>query len=331
MMDNTPRVTILIPVFNNEDSILPLLDSVAGQSVAPEEVLVVDDGSADRTAELARSHPLSPRVLSLGVNRGPSVARNEGVRSASSEVVLFLDSDVVADSRAVERVKGHFLNGTVMAVNGRMMPEPLNADSPAAWYKCLVEYAWSYFIPQWDDSSACLNTRIGAIRRDAFMETGGFDTRYRKPSVEDHEFGLRFAAAHPIHYDRDLTAWHHFSGFKATVKNYWIRTQSLLHMLWKMHAPKLDKGGASASSALEYVVGCMFALSIVISPFTGLWLPAVLLAAFVQVSWKSLRFCLKKKGLLFYLYSLLLHAAYGVVITTAAASAFVRYRLLDLP
>jgi len=327
MTQSPPTVTALIPVYNNEDTITPLLDSLAAQTVPADEVLILDDGSSDKTAELARAHPLSPRVLGLGANHGPSVARNEGVRRASSEVVLFLDSDVVADRDVVGRVKEHFLDETVMAVNGRMHPEPLNAESSAAWYKSLVEYAWSFFIPQWDDSSTCLNTRIGAIRREAFLETGGFDACYKKPCVEDHEFGIRFAACHPIHFDRKLTAWHHFSGFKSTVKNYWNRTQSLLQMLWGKDSTKLDKGGASSSSAREYIIGCLTALSLVLIPVIG-FIPAVmLLLAFIFFSWKSLRFCLRKKGFLFYLYSLMLHMIYGVVITTAAGTAFLRYRM----
>ena len=321
-----PKVTAIIPVFNNSRTILPLLDSLEKQSLAPDEVIVVDDASTDNTAELAAAHPLGVKVVRLSQNSGPSAARNAGVEAASGDVIMFLDSDVVVDRNSVEEIKSVFSDLDVAAVNGLMKPEPLNSGL-AVWYKCLVEYAWGDFIPQWDDSSNCINARIGGIRREVFQSVGGFDNSYHKPSVEDHEFGQRLVKYHKIIYDSNLQAWHHFSDFRQTVRNYWNRTQELLAMPWSTPGTSTDRGGASTASALEFLVGAVFMLSLILIPIISWWTSAIFFIVFLTISYKSLKYCLKVKGPLFYIYCLFIHAFYGLVVTLAGVTAFWRYRI----
>lgn len=324
-----PFVTALIPAYNNASTILPLLDSLAAQSTPADEVLVIDDGSTDATAALAEAHPIRPRVERLARNSGPSAARNAGVQATQDKagsVILFLDSDVTLPPDVVAETKSVFCDPHIQAVNGIMVPPPLN-PSPATWYKCLVEHSWGYSAEQWNSSATCLNTRIGAIRREAFLAVGGFDDSYRKPSVEDHEFGLRFTRNHSILLDRNLNARHHFSGFTRTVRNYWDRTTELLELLWSHPKAKTDKGGASKSSAWEFLLGAVLWACIALSPLFGHWLAVVVLLLFALTSWKSLHFCLSEKGWGFFAYCLLLHSVYGLVVTLAGATALLR-RLL---
>lgn len=319
-------VTAVIPVYNNAGTILPLLDSIAGQTIVPEEVVVVDDASTDNTGDLAAAHSLGVRVVRLERNSGPSVARNAGVEAAANEIVFFLDSDIVLDSKAVEEVKQVFHDPDVSVLNGMMKDRPLNTGW-TVWYKCLVEHAWGDFVPQWDRSSTCLNTRIGAIRKSAFRKAGGFDPKYKKPAVEDHEFGQRLSRNYDIIFDKNLQAYHHFSNFKQTARNYWKRTRELLEMLWNTPGGSTDKGGASVGSAIEFIFGAIWLVSLPLL-FTLLWfIPIFLLVVFSFVSYKSLKYCLNRKGILFYLFSLCLHAVYGFIVTSAAFLAFVRYKL----
>ncbi len=321
-----PTVSVVIPAYNNARTILPLLDSVLAQTATPDEVLIVDDASTDQTPRLAATHALAPRIVTMERNSGPSAARNRGVREARGEVVLFLDSDVVVDNAAVARIKAAFSDPNVAAVNGRMEAEPLNPGW-APLYKCLVEYAWGDALPQWDASSTCLNTRIGAIRRSLFLDMDGFDASYAKPLVEDHEFGQRLAKREPILFDRRLKAKHHFSGFRLTVKNYWKRTRELLAMLWATPDARTDKGGASTDSAREFVLGAIFLFWLGLAPWSGPWPALCFLLAFAAVSYRSLQHCLRRKGLLFYLYCLGLHSVYGAVVVAAGASALVQRKL----
>jgi glycosyltransferase involved in cell wall biosynthesis len=86
-------VTVLIPAYNREDYIREALDSVLGQTRPPDEVIVVDDGSSDRTAEIAESY--AGVIVLRQANGGASAARNHALGVATSEWIAFLDSDDV--------------------------------------------------------------------------------------------------------------------------------------------------------------------------------------------------------------------------------------------
>jgi hypothetical protein len=91
-----PTVTVVIPAHNRAGTIPAAIESVRGQSFEDIEIIVVDDGSTDGTADVARSIALGEprlRVLSHPLNRGAQAARNTGIRAARGERIAFLDSD----------------------------------------------------------------------------------------------------------------------------------------------------------------------------------------------------------------------------------------------
>ena len=91
MADST--ISVVIPAFNVADYIGRAVESVLNQSYHPFEVIVVDDGSTDETAEILRAYA-SIRVITQP-NGGPAVARNTGVRKSSGKLLAFLDADDV--------------------------------------------------------------------------------------------------------------------------------------------------------------------------------------------------------------------------------------------
>jgi glycosyltransferase involved in cell wall biosynthesis len=84
------RVSVVIPAYNASAYLPATLRSIFDQSCPPGEIIVVDDGSTDDTVEVARAFDV--RVIAVS-NRGPSAARNIGMRSATGEYVAFLDAD----------------------------------------------------------------------------------------------------------------------------------------------------------------------------------------------------------------------------------------------
>jgi glycosyltransferase involved in cell wall biosynthesis len=85
-------VAVVIPARDAAATLGETLDSVAAQTRPPAEVIVVDDASRDDTAEVARRHPLAPRVLA-GAGRGPAAATNLGVRAAAAAWIAAIDAD----------------------------------------------------------------------------------------------------------------------------------------------------------------------------------------------------------------------------------------------
>ncbi len=94
-MSSDPVVTVVIPAYNAAAHLRAALDSCLRQTMADFEVIVVDDGSTDGTAAVAEEFTTDPRVrvLSLGVNRGVSAARNTALENARGTWIATLDAD----------------------------------------------------------------------------------------------------------------------------------------------------------------------------------------------------------------------------------------------
>src|SRR4051812_7319537 len=97
-----PLVSVVIPAFNAERFLGEALASVSAQTYAPVETIVVDDGSSDGTAEVARAHP--EVALIEQENSGPAAARNRGFAASRGEFIAFHDSDdlMTPDKLAVQ-------------------------------------------------------------------------------------------------------------------------------------------------------------------------------------------------------------------------------------
>ena len=95
MMESMVELSVVIPVYNREGSILRAIDSVRGQTFADFELIVVDDGSTDRTVATIVSGCKEPRLRLLrhATNQGAAAARNTGILNARGEWIAFLDSD----------------------------------------------------------------------------------------------------------------------------------------------------------------------------------------------------------------------------------------------
>ena len=165
------------------------LEALARSSVRPLECLVVVDGCSDDSAVVASRH--GAEVIRTGLRSGPARARNLGVSHAKGDAILFLDSDVCVHSDTLSRILDHFEQDPELdAVIGAY------DDSPAA----------GTFMSQYRNLLHCFTHRTGqrrastfwcgcgAVRRDVFLESGGLDERFERPSIEDIEFGGRLVA-----------------------------------------------------------------------------------------------------------------------------------------
>lgn len=98
-----PRFSVVIPAFNSASTLARAIESVRAQSWPAHEIIVVDDGSTDATAEIARQFGEAVRLIRQE-NRGVSVARNAGAAAATGDWLAFLDAD---DWYAPDRIKSH--------------------------------------------------------------------------------------------------------------------------------------------------------------------------------------------------------------------------------
>jgi len=118
----TPRVSVIVPTFNDLANLLECLQSLGKQDypAAMTEIVVVDDGSTDGTPEmLQREHPRA-RVIRTE-NQGAEIARNRGVDESSGEIVAFIDSDCLAPSSWLTSIAQHLQTDDSLVIGGRII------------------------------------------------------------------------------------------------------------------------------------------------------------------------------------------------------------------
>jgi glycosyltransferase involved in cell wall biosynthesis len=128
-------------------------------------------------------------VVDAPAGVGPATARNIGVRQATGDVVVFVDSDVVVHADAFERIRAAFVaDPTLTAVFGSYDDDP-RATGIVSEFRNLLHHHVHQSAP---GTATTFWAGIGAVRRDAFLAIGGFDERsFPRPSIEDIELGMR--------------------------------------------------------------------------------------------------------------------------------------------
>ena len=175
--DYEPTVSVLIPAYNEEAVILDTVRSVLAAKYPRLEVLVIDDGSIDHTAELVRENfGRDSRVrLLLQPNRGKPTALNHGLAEEIGEIVVSIDADTIVDSDAISLLVRHFADPAVGAVAGNV--KVMNRNRWLTRWQAL-EYITSQNLEKRAfDLLNCIPVvpgAAGAWRADVLKSHGGF-------------------------------------------------------------------------------------------------------------------------------------------------------------
>jgi glycosyltransferase involved in cell wall biosynthesis len=113
-------VSVIIPCFNGAKTIIECLQSLESQETSFKTEVVVVDSSTDETPELVRTHFPNVRLVHFSERHSCGMARNAGLKSTSSDIVLFIDSDCTAPSNWVQSMAEQLTNGGADAVCGAM-------------------------------------------------------------------------------------------------------------------------------------------------------------------------------------------------------------------
>ena len=173
------RVSVIIPTLNAEGQIERLLSSLDGQRVRPEEILVVDSSSEDRTRELAER--AGARVLCIdrkAFDHGGT--RDMALRQTSGELVVFMTQDALpADEHLIENLIRPFSDDAVAAVGGRqiayMDARPFEKAVRAHNYPADDRVWGADEIESLGVRAFLISDVCAAYRRDAYLAVGGFD------------------------------------------------------------------------------------------------------------------------------------------------------------
>lgn len=159
-------VSVIIPVHNSEQFLAETIESVLAQSYRPIEVIVVDDGSTDESANIARSFDDVHYIHQA--NQGTAVARNNGIAASKGEFFSFLDHDDVCLPNKLELQVGHLLEHPHVGFTICMIDNFLDP-----MLKSIPE---DQSVPMMDEK---ISFSSMLVRREIFERVGGFDPDYR--------------------------------------------------------------------------------------------------------------------------------------------------------
>jgi len=234
-MSDGPRISVVVPAFNAEDTIRDAIASIEAQGVSPLQVIIVDDASGDRTRDVLADVTADRdgyRVIGRQSNGGPAAARNEGIEAARGEWLAFLDGDdawlpnrlkmqlrlahehpdvtlwcgdVVGMRNAEDGIQR--TEGGGPQENGRIH-EPTNqridqSTNPLAAFR---DIALEEFV-----NHNAVATSTVLVRRGAVEAVGGFDPQFVGP--EDYDLWMRLAARYRLcRVEAPLSQYRHVPG-----------------------------------------------------------------------------------------------------------------------
>lgn len=306
----SPFVSVIVPVHNGGPYLGACLDAL-GTAVGEDfEIIVVDDGSQDQSADIARERGV--RLLRHDSRRGPAATRNRGVSVARGQVLLFVDADVLVRPTTVAQVATHFREKPALAaLFGSYDDEPA-APTFVSQYKNLFHH---FMHQHGRQEAATFWAGCGAIRRESFLRAGGFnESRYREASIEDIELGTRLRrAGQQILLDRNLQVRHLKKWTLSTLLRtdiFWRAVPWARLMLEQRNVPDdLNLSVRERVAAAATVV--MLWLLIFAPVFPLLLLAAALLLCLVIILNRRLYlFFWRRRGPLFLLGAVPLHLLY---------------------
>ena len=228
----SPRLSVVVCSRDGAAGVDRCLRALAAQTIRPAlEVIVVNDGSADATAGVARAHRAV--VLRHETSRGPAAARNTGARVASAPILAFLDDDCEPEPQWAEQLVGAYRAGVIgaagpllaggrpgfmisyLARHNPLQPQELSlARSSRVWYRLSLYLArqWAPPPPRGPRDVYSFAAANMSVCHDAFRAVGGFDERIRFAS-EDEDLCRRLRLAFPagrLVYTPGARAVHHF-------------------------------------------------------------------------------------------------------------------------
>jgi cellulose synthase/poly-beta-1,6-N-acetylglucosamine synthase-like glycosyltransferase len=190
-----PQVSVIIPCYNEEDCLEGTLESCLGVDYPKDrfQVIIVNDGSKDRTEEVARrlvaKHADRDILLINKPNGGKGSAVNLGIKQAKGEFVATMDSDSFVEPNALKIMIPYFADENIASVVPSMtVREPKNLLQKVQWYEYVVNMFYKELMGRLD----CLHVIPGPFplyRKDVILKIGGFDENWNL--TEDLELTLR--------------------------------------------------------------------------------------------------------------------------------------------
>ena len=198
------KVSVIVPAYNARKTISQCIEALLSQKYPREnyEVIVIDDGSADGTADAVKAYPVKYMYQR---NQGPATARNAGVREAQGEIILFTDSDCVPSDNWIAEMIKPFEDKEVVAVKGGYKTRQKSMVARFAQ----IEFEERFEMLKKTESIDMVDTYSAGYRKEIFLQMGGFDPYFPVANNEDTELSYRMSKlGYKMVFNPDAIVYH---------------------------------------------------------------------------------------------------------------------------
>jgi glycosyltransferase involved in cell wall biosynthesis len=213
---DTPLVTVIIPNYNNETYLPECLESVIKQSYKNMEIIVIDDGSTDRSAEILQKYWSEIKLIKSS-HSGASVARNIGIEQSRGQFIAFMDSDDIWISEKIEKQMSKILNNCADLVYCGYQEIGLasrivlpNSHFKGDCYEFFKNYPGVSFL-------ACGGV---LIRKSILSKSGLFDKNF-KGAAEDWDFLRRICMNGKVDFSDEVLFYYRRHSTSITGRSTW--------------------------------------------------------------------------------------------------------------
>ncbi len=190
------RIAVVITVLNEEKTIESLVNSLINQTIKPAEIIIVDGGSTDKTWEILKK---KKGLLSFQISGNRSMGRNFGVSKAKSPIIAFTDAGCIPHPNWLEELMKPFIQ------NAEVVSGYYEGKAENVFQKCLIPFV--LVMPDKLKGEFLPATRSMAIKKEIFLNVGGFDERLAHN--EDFAFAtkLRSRGFVPVFTRNAIVTW----------------------------------------------------------------------------------------------------------------------------
>jgi cellulose synthase/poly-beta-1,6-N-acetylglucosamine synthase-like glycosyltransferase/peptidoglycan/xylan/chitin deacetylase (PgdA/CDA1 family) len=240
-----PPVSVIVPAYNEEASIEASIRSLLSTDYGgPIEVLVIDDGSTDRTAEIVQSLNLPAVHLIRKPNGGKASALNMGIDAASADFVVLVDGDTVFQRDTIRHLIAPLADPSVGAVSG--YPKVANRKGLLGRWQHIEYVVGCNLERRTFEALGCMYTipgAIGAFRKEILVELGGMST---DTLAEDSDITVAMVrAGWRVVFEAKAVAW---TEVPSSLYQLWKQRYrwcfGILQVMWKHKGSVFDRGRA---------------------------------------------------------------------------------------
>lgn len=277
------KISILIPAHNEELGIEKTVNSCLNQTRPADEIVVVNDGSTDRTPQLLKQYGNKIKVVHTPGLGNKSFAQEEGLKHVTGDIFIATDGDTILDPNFVKYVEEGFQNPDVGAVAGYVRSLPYNWLTACRAFEYAVGQHLHKIAQHYTDSLFVIPGAAGAFRTKLFKTYIPFE---HDTLTEDLDFTYRLhRMGHIVHFDRRAIV---YTQDPATLKVYVNQMRRWFAGGWQCLMKHWDimlkKPNMAYELALMYSEGIFFALFVLVLPILSLKLFGLFILAYLGIA-----------------------------------------------